>query len=66
MMPSALRKKSSFPSRLQAGCAPPPSEICHLPPPGGKDATKTSSRPVSSDSYAIHRPSGEKWPPLSW
>src|SRR3990172_11304411 len=46
--------------RDHVGKDPPAVEICHFPPGPGNGRTYTSKRPDSSESYASHRPSGEK------
>jgi len=56
-------KYNSCPSLRQTGKSPPNSEICIFCAPAtplANGRTKTSKRPVSSDVYATHRPSGEK------
>jgi len=58
---TSIRSRSlntSSPSR-QAGPVPPFTDTCHFAPVGGKGCTYTSIWPVSSDSYAMNRPSGE-------
>src|SRR5690242_17983666 len=56
----ASMKYNSLVPLLQRGDDPPAVETCHLPDcTSGKGRTKTSKRPVSSDVYASHFPSGD-------
>jgi len=49
-----------LPSRRQLGLCPPPIETCTRSEGLSNRATYTSTRPDSSEQYAIHLPSGEK------
>src|ERR1041384_85893 len=57
---SPFRHTSSLPPRVQSGSDPFSGETFHrLRLGSGNDCAYTSTRPDSSESYAIHRPSGE-------
>src|SRR5262249_32273128 len=57
--PSGVPMYISRPSFRHMGDRPPAVETCVLCPRPGKDCTYTSKRPLSLDSYATQRPSGE-------
>src|SRR4029453_1554923 len=56
---------SCRPSRVHHARTAPPADTCTFRPGSGNDWTYTSNRPLSSDVYAIQRPSGDTGPPLS-
>lgn len=57
--PCGSTKNNSRPSRLQTGWLPQPTEMTSRRGVPSSVWTDTSGRPVSSDTYATNRPSGE-------